>query len=444
MAAPQKFLLPDRTIDTLDAYLAGGGGEGLQKALAMPRQQVLTELKRAGLRGRGGAGFPTAVKWNTVASSPCPTKYFVCNAAEGEPGTFKDRTLIGRNPYQLIEGIQIGAYAIDARKCYIGMKASFENAYLRLRDALAQMAARKMIHVPVELVRGPEDYLLGEERALLEVIEGKEAMPREADNPPYILGLFTRMLYDVYEPNPAVVDNAETVCNVPHILRNGPDWYRSMGTADTPGTMVFTISGDVRTPGVYELPMGTTLRELIDVWGGGPRPGRRVKAVFSGVTNPVITADHLDVALDFGSMRRIGSGLGSGGYIVYDDAACMVRVAYRYAEFLWLESCGQCTSCKDGGHTATLHLKKLVDGRGSGVDVAAAVQAAVKAPSGTRCFLPSELAAIVPSVVDNYGDEFVAHFGRGCRDCADLMVPKMAAYDEATKTFSYTHGRTTP
>lgn len=444
MPAPQRFLLPDHTIDTLDAYLAEGGGEGWKKALAMPRQQVVAELKRAGLRGRGGAGFPTAVKWGTVADSACPTRYFVCNAAEGEPGTFKDRTLIRRNPYQLLEGIQIGAYAVNAKKCYIGMKTSFEHVYLRLRDALAEMTGRDMIHTPVELVRGPEDYLLGEERALLEVIEGKEAMPREADNPPYVLGLFTRMLYDVYEPNPASVDNAETICNVPHIFRNGPDWFRSMGTPDTPGTMVFTVSGDLRTPGVYELPMGTTLRELIDVWGGGTQPGRRVKAVFSGVTNPVITADHLDVPLDFGSMRRIGSGLGSGGYIVYDDAACMVRVAYRYAEFLWLESCGQCTSCKDGCHTATIHLKKLVDGHGTGVDVATAVQAAVKAPSGTRCFLPSELAAIVPSVVDNYRDEFVAHFGRGCRDCADVVVPKMADYNEATKTFTYTHGRTTP
>jgi NADH:ubiquinone oxidoreductase subunit F (NADH-binding) len=221
------------------------------------------------------------------------------------------------------------------------MKTSFERVYLRLRDALEEMTARGMIHTPVELVRGPEDYLLGEEPALLEVIEGKDAMPREADNPPYVLGLFTRMLYDVYEPNPTVVDNVETISNVPHIFRNGADWFRSMGTADTPGTMVFTISGDLRTPGVYELPMGTSLRELIDVWGGGVEPGRKVKAVFLGVTNPVITADHLDTPLDFGSMRKIPSsrldshpGLGSGGFIVYDNVTCMVRVAYRYAEFL--------------------------------------------------------------------------------------------------------------
>ena len=352
--------------------------------------------------------------------------------------------MIRRNPYQLLEGIQIAARAITAKKCFIGMKTSFEREYLRVTGAIEEMTANGMIHTPVQVVRGPEDYLLGEERALLEVIEGKEAMPREADNPPYQVGLFTRTMFDVYEPNPTDVNNAETLTTVAHILRHGADWFRSIGTADTPGTMVFTICGDVQTPGVYELPMGTTMRELVEVWGGGPRPGRKVKAIYSGVTNPVMTADRLDTPLDFGSMKKIGAGLGSGGYIVYDDTTCMVRVAYRYAEFLWLESCGQCTSCKDGGHTATIHLKKLVEGKGDSVDVAAALQAAVKAPSGTRCFLPSELANIVPSTVDAYSDEFVAHYRRGCNGHADIMVPKIADYDETTRQFIYTHGRTTP
>jgi NADH-quinone oxidoreductase subunit F len=444
LAAPKKFLLPDKPFDTLDAYLAVGGGEGLKKALTMSPDEVLAEVKKANLRGRGGAGFPTAVKWTTIAHSPCPTRYLVCNAAEGEPGTFKDRTLIRRNPYQLVEGIQIAARAITAKKCFVGMKTSFEREYFRLTGAIEEMNARGMIHTPMQVVRGPEDYLLGEERALLEVIEGKEAMPREADNPPYQLGLFTRTLYDVYEPNPTDVNNAETLSNVAHILREGADWFRSMGTPGTPGTMVFTVCGDVQTPGVYELPMGTPLRELVEVWGGGTRPGRKVKAIYSGVTNPVITADRLDTPLDFDSMKKIGAGLGSGGYIVYDDSVCMVRVAYRYAEFLWLESCGQCTSCKDGGHTATMYLKKLVEGKGNEVDVAVAVQAAVKAPSGTRCFLPNELTNIVPSTVEAYNDEFVAHYGRGCNGHADVMVPKIADYDESAKQFIYTHGRTTP
>jgi NADH-quinone oxidoreductase subunit F len=444
LPAPTKFLLPEKPVTTLDEFIARGGGEGLKRAMKMSSAEIITEVKTANLRGRGGAGFPTAIKWTTIAHSPCPTRYLVCNAAEGEPGTFKDRTMIRRNPYQLVEGIQVAARAITAKRCFVGMKTSFEREYLRLTGAIEEMAARGMIHTPVQVVRGPEDYLLGEERALLEVIEGKEAMPREADNPPYQLGLFTRTMYDVYEPNPTDVNNAETLSNVGHILREGHDWFRSMGTADTPGTMVFTVCGDVQTPGVYELPMGTPLRELVEVWGGGPKPGRKVKAIYSGVTNPVITADHLDTPLDFGSMRKIGAGLGSGGYIVYDDATCMVRVAHRYAEFLWLESCGQCSSCKDGGHTATVHLRKLVEGTGDSVDLAVALQAAIKAPSGTRCFLPTELSNIVPSTVNAYNDEFVAHYRRGCRDHADIMVPKIADYDESARQFVYTHGRTTP
>ncbi len=444
MAAPTKYLLPDKIIETLDAYIATGGGEGLKRALGMSPDEIIAEVKNAHLRGRGGAGFPTAMKWTTISHSPCPTRYLVCNAAEGEPGTFKDRTMIRRIPYQLLEGIQIAARAITAKECFIGMKTSFEREYLRVTGAIEEMTAKGLIHTPVHVVRGPEDYLLGEERALLEVVEGKEAMPREADNPPYLWGLFTRTMYDVYEPNPTDVNNAETLTTVAHILRHGADWFRSIGTEDTPGTMVFTICGDVQTPGVFELPMGTSLRELIEVWGGGTRPGRKVKAIYSGVTNPVITADHLDTPLDFGSMKKIGAGLGSGGYIVYDDATCMVRVAYRYAEFLWLESCGQCTSCKDGGHTATIHLKKLVEGKGDSIDVAAAVQAAIKAPSGTRCFLPSELANIVPSTVNAYSDEFVAHYRRGCGEHADIMVPKIADFDESSKQFIYKHGRMTP
>jgi NADH-quinone oxidoreductase subunit F len=444
LAELQNILLADHVVESLDEYLKMGGGDGLKRALTMSAAEIIAEVKKAHLRGRGGAGFPTAIKWTTISSSPCPTRYLVCNAAEGEPGTFKDRTMIRRNPYQLLEGIQIAARAVTAKKCFIGMKTSFEREFLRLSAAIEEMAAHGMIYTPVQIVRGPEDYLLGEERALLEVVEGKEAMPREMDNPPYQIGLFTRTMYDVYEPNPTDVNNAETLSNIPHILREGADWFLSLGTADTPGTMVFTICGDVQTPGVYELPMGTPLRELIEKFGGGTRPGRKVKAIFSGVTNRVLTDASLDTPLDFGSMRKAGGGLGSGGYIVYDDSTCMVRVAHRYAEFLYLESCGQCTSCKDGGHTATIHLRKLVEGKGTEIDLAAAMQAAIKAPSGNRCFLPNELAAIVPSVADAYKDEFVAHYNRGCVDCADIKVPKIADFDESKKDFVYTHGRTTP
>ncbi len=443
--AVDRFVLPDRPIESFEAYLEAGGGRALPKALAMTPAEVIAELKKSGLRGRGGAGFPTAVKWSTIANDPCPTKFFVCNSAEGEPGTFKDRMLMKRNPYQVLEGICIGAYAVHAKRAFIAMKRSFEEQFRAVRRALDEMNARGFLSVPIEVVRGPEDYLFGEERALLEVIEGKEAMPREKDLPPYVLGLFTG--YPSALPdrmNPTAVDNCETVSNIPHIIANGADWFRVIGSADTPGTMVFTISGDLLAPGVYELPMGTPMRELIEKRGGGTRPGHRVKAVFSGVTNGVLTADRLDTPLDFGSMRRAGSGLGSGGYIVYDDTACMVQVAHMWAEFLWKESCGQCTSCKDGGYTVTHLLEALIEGRGDSVTVEDILVAARKAPSGTRCFLPDELAQIVPSIIENYPEEFAAHFHRGCRDCLVPVLPKMHEYDEEKKVFTYSHGRETP
>jgi len=445
VTAVERFLLPDKPLESFEAYLEAGGGRALPKALGMSPEQVIGEIKKAGLRGRGGAGFPTGVKWSTIASDPCPTKYFVCNSAEGEPGTFKDRMLMKRDPYQVLEGIAIGAYAVHAKRAFIAMKTSFEEQFRAIRRALDEMNARAFLPVPIDVVRGPEDYLFGEERALLEVIEGKEAMPREKDLPPYILGLFTG--YPACLPgrtNPTAVDNCETVSNIPHILANGPEWFRAIGNADTPGTMVFTISGDICAPGIYERPMGTTMRELIEKYGGGTEPGRKVKAVFSGVTNAVLTADRLDTPLDFGSMRRAGSGLGSGGYIVYDDGACMVQVAHVFAEFLWLESCNQCWSCKTGGYTATRHLKEMIDGKGDSVTVEVILQAALKAPNGTRCFLPDELAQIIPSIIENYPEEFVAHYRRGCRGCRVPVLPKMHEYDEDKKVFSYSPGREKP
>jgi NADH-quinone oxidoreductase subunit F len=438
----EKTLLPDRPLESLDAYIAGGGGQGLKKALSVPPEQVIAEVKKAGLRGRGGAGFPTGVKWSSVAHDPCPTKYFACNGAEGEPGTFKDRMLMRRNPYQLLEGIAIGAYAVNAQKAFLAMKRSFEKEYAAVSRALQEMTARNCLGaIPIEVVLGPDDYLFGEEKALLEVIEGGDPLPREADFPPYVKGLFVKFPTEL---NPTVVNNAETLSNVPHIVLRGADWFRSLGTKDSPGTMVFTISGDVQTPGVYELPMGTPLRELIVDCGGGVPPGRKVKAVFSGVASAVILPDKLDTPMDFGSMKGIGSGLGSGGFIVYDDTSCMLRVAHRFAEFLWLESCGQCTACKYGGSRAAFYLKKLIEGQGNEVDLDFALQGAIMAPQANRCFLAVELSLVVPSIIRNYPQEFIAHYNRGCQNCREVILPKMHDYDETKKQFSYSPGRQSP
>jgi NADH-quinone oxidoreductase subunit F len=439
---PSTFLLPDEPIETLDAYLALGGGQALKKALNSSPQEIIGEVKQAGLRGRGGAGFPTGVKWASVAMDPCPTKYFVCNGAEGEPGTFKDRMLMRRNPYQLLEGIAIGAFAVNAKRAYLAMKRSFEREAAAVQRAWKEMLARDLLGpTPIELAFGPEDYLFGEEKALLEVIEGHDALPREADFPPYVKGLFSKLPTEL---NPAVVNNAETLSNIPHIILRGADWFRSIGTKDTPGTMVFTISGDVERPGVYELPMGAPLRNLVEGCAGGLRNGRTAKAIFSGVASAVILPAHLATPMDFGSMKGIGSGLGSGGFVVYDDTNCMVRLAHLFSEFLWLESCSQCTSCKYGTSRSTFYLKKIMDGEGDETDAEFVIQGAILAPHGNRCYLPVEHSLLIPSILRNYPQDFIQHYHRGCQNCREVILPKMHDYDETKHQFTYSPGRRSP
>jgi NADH-quinone oxidoreductase subunit F len=442
MTSSVRVLLPDKPVESLDAYLAGGGGEALKKALAMPGQEIIAEVKVSGLRGRGGAGFPTGMKWASVAQDSCPTKYFVCNGAEGEPGTFKDHMLMRRNPYQLLEGIAIGAYAIGAKKAFLGVKSSAQKEVAALQRALEEMSDRSCLGpVPIELALGPEDYLFGEEKALLAVIEEKDAMPRGADFPPYVMGLFVR---HPSELNPAVVNNVETISNVPHIVLRGASWFRSIGTSDSPGTMVFTLSGDVQKPGIYELPMGTPLRELLNDCGGGLRPGRKLKAILSGVANPIVLPSHLDSPMDFGSMSRIGSGLGSGGFIVFDDTACMVQVTHLFSRFLWLESCNQCTSCKQGTAQSTGCLTQLIEGSGDEMDLDLVINGAMMAPRANRCYLPVEHSLLTPSIIRNFSQEFIRHYDRGCRNCREAVLPVMRDFDEATRDFTYSLGRAIP
>jgi len=435
MSERTRVLLSDAVVDTFDTYASHEGGRALEKALSMAPEAIIAEIKKSCLRGRGGAGFPTGVKWASVAHDPCPTKYLVCNGAEGEPGTFKDRFLLRSNPYQLLEGMAIAARAIGVRTAYLCLKKSFEQEVAAVRRAMDEMtAAQALGSIPIALVLGPEDYLFGEEKALLEVIEGGPAMPREADLPPYVQGLFVT---GPTELNPAVVNNVETLSNVPHILCRGATWFRSIGTSDTPGTMVFTVSGDVQTPGVYELPMGTPLQELVLGRGGGPKAGRTLKALFSGVSNPVLLPSSLPTPLDFGSMQKIGSGLGSGGFIAYDDTACMVRVAHKLSEFLFVESCGQCTPCKFGTNQSTFYLHKLVHGSGDQADLDHALEGSAMAPHANRCYLPVEHSLLIPSIARNFVHEFEQHFNRGCQSCRDIIVPKMVDFDPSKALFTY-------
>jgi len=305
-------------------YEAAGGGRGLQTALATWPVAVIGEIAQSGLRGRGGAGFPTGEKWRAVRSVGAGPRYVVCNAAEGEPATFKDRLLLRTNPYQVLEGLAIAAYAVGAEVAYVGVKETFTTEIQALRRALGEMQdADALGGVAVEVVLGPDLYLLGEETGLEEVIEGRLPLPRVAR--PFIQGLFASPPNE----NPTLVNNVETLANVPHILADGPDWLRANGTELAPGTMLFTICGDVQRAGVFELPLGTPLRYLVEELADGPPQGRALKAIFPGASNTVILPEQLDTAMDFDSMRQMGSGLGAAGFAMFDDSACMVQAAYR-------------------------------------------------------------------------------------------------------------------
>ena len=411
-------LLPERAVPTLEDYVAGGGGQGLRRALAMDPAEVREEVRRSGLRGRGGAGFPTGVKWASVveAADHGGTVYVVCNAAEGEPGTYKDRVLMRRNPYQLLEGILIAMHATGAVAAYLPTKERFTEVRERLAEALEAMVATRWEGAErIRLVAGPDAYLFGEESAMLEVIEGRLPMPRIL--PPYQQGLFA----DVYNPNPTVVNNVETLSHVTHVLARGADWFREVGTVETPGTMVFSVMGDVESPGVYELPMGTPMRTLIEEIAGA----RDVKAIYSGVSSTVITPDLLDLPLDFDSFREAGSGLGSGGFVVYDSSRDIVQVLSALERFLAIESCGQCNACKLGNMDMAERLDKLVRGDGTAEDIEQLRVRVAKVTDQNRCFLPVGAQLTVGSTLEAFAGEFRAHVGVASDPAVAVPAPKV-------------------
>ena len=435
--ASTPFLLPEQPMTSLDEYLAGDGGLGLARAQELGPAGTIDELSRSGLRGRGGAGFPTGRKWAGVAGQAGSHHYVVCNAAEGEPGTFKDRALMRANPYQLVEGIIIAAFAVGADEAFIGLKASFELEVEALTRAVGEMQEAGICRdCALTIVQGPEEYLFGEETALLEVIEGGGPLPRLLR--PFEHGLFAggpqagweakplRPGHTRDESNPTLVNNAETLSNVPHILFRGADWFRSMGTAESPGTVVTTVVGDVVAPDVGEVELGTPLRAVIDAVGSGVGPGRRVKAVFSGVAGPVVTADHLDVPLSYEGFQAVGSGMGAAGFIVYDDTACMVEVARQFSRFLYVESCGQCPPCKTGTGEITARLERLEAGAGDTSDLDGVHAWLAKVTDANRCYLGTEEQVMVASILRAFPDEFVEHMELGrCPRPRPLVLPKL-------------------
>jgi NADH-quinone oxidoreductase subunit F len=444
------FLLPSPPIRSVEEYLRTEvGGRGVERAQDLGPAATVEAIDRSGLRGRGGGGFPTGRKWAGIAGQTGVRRFVVANGAEGEPGTFKDRALIRANPYQVVEGLVIAAFAVGAEHAYLCLKDRFEVEIDAVVRAITELQdAGLCSDCPITVVRGPDEYLYGEEKAMLEVIEGKPPLPRLF--PPYEHGLFATAIQAGWEAtpgdhrtpgatNPTLVNNVETLASVVHILARGSEWYRSMGTAESPGTVVATVVGDVVRPGVGEVELGTPLRAVIDTVGGGVPPGRRAKAVFSGVANPVITAEHLDTPLTYEHFVAIGSGMGAAGFIVYDDTTCMVDTAYRFSRFLSIESCGQCPPCKLGSQEITGHLERLETGVGDDDDLRGLSRWIPKVTDGNRCFLAVEEQQLVGSILAAFGEEFTQHVtGRHCPRPRRLPIPKLldlvdghATYDEA-------------
>ncbi len=340
--ADPHVILPTSPILTLDDYLAAGGGSGIRAARELGREATLSEVTASGLRGRGGGGFPTGEKWRSVRDAGGGRRYVVANGAEGEPATFKDRTLMRLDPFRIIEGAAIAAFVVGAADVYVATKRSFTRESENLRRAAVELGGAGLLgDLTISIVEGPEEYLFGEEKALLEVIEGRDPMPRTL--PPWQHGLFATVSMgwesgtsrgdDEPSSNPTVVNNVETLAAVAHVLAKGPTWYRTFGTPESPGTIVATVVGDVQRPGVHEVELGTPFAELLERCGG-PRRGRTFKAAFSGISNPVLTAADFDVPLTYEDFKARGTGLGAAGFAVYDDTADMVSVAREYSRFL--------------------------------------------------------------------------------------------------------------
>lgn len=394
-----------------DDYVGRGGYAGLHKALKIGPTEILEMVRRSGLRGRGGAGFPTWKKWDMVIQRNSTRKYLCCNAAEDEPGTFKDRYLLRSNPHQLIEGAIISAYAVGATEAYIYINGHYKEELQFMERALQEARSHRHWGVPfpgleggveLKMTKSPGTYVAGEETALLEVIEGRVAAPRQ--KPPYYPA--AHGLYGM----PTVVNNAETLSDIPHIVRLGADWFRSIGTGSSPGTMVFTLTGDIDRPGLYELPLGLPLRELIEVYGGGVRGGRRLKAVFpGGPSNTIIRGDQIDVPLDFDALKGIGSGLGTGAVIVMSEDVCMVRAAIEYARFFARESCGQCPPCKLGTEHISQILEKIESGKGTEKDVQLVEQVCKMVKGRGYCYLLTGASIAVESIFNHFKSEFDAH-----------------------------------
>src|SRR4051812_18127088 len=399
---------------TLDFSVKHGAYDGLKKALSMTPAAVIDMVKASGLRGRGGAGFPTGMKWQFVLKDTPLPKYICCNADESEPGTFKDHVLMERNPHLLFEGCLIGCWAIGAKVAYIYIRGEFYHVQKLMEAELEKAYAAGYVgknilgtgfDCDIVIHRGAGAYEAGEETALIESLEGKRAQPRIKPPFPAAAGLYNC---------PTAVNNVETLCNLPPIVLNGVDWFTSLGPEKNGGPKLFFVSGHVKRPRVYEAAMTTTLRALIYDYAGGPLDGRKIKAVIPGGSSVPILLDHqLDIPASFDDVVKAGSMLGSAGIIVMDDTTCMVWAAKNLLYFYKHESCGKCTPCREGGDWLLRMLQKVERGDGQMRDLDLLLSVANNILGKTLCAFGDAAATPVLSTVKTFRAEYEAHIKEG-------------------------------
>jgi NADH-quinone oxidoreductase subunit F len=400
-------------IFTLEGYRRTGGYQALAKALGMTRRDVITAVKDSGLRGRGGAGFPTGVKWGFLPEGDAKPHFLVVNADESEPGACKDMPLIMANPHVLIEGSIIASYAIGASHAFIYIRGEVLHVIRRLRHAVEEAYAAGLLgqdilgsgfDLDIIVHAGAGAYICGEETALLDSLEGKRGLPRNKPPFPAVAGVYSL---------PTNVNNVESIASAPAIVLNGADWFAAIGTEKSKGYGLFSLSGHVTTPGQYEAPLGTTLRTLLDL-GGGIRAGHRLKFWTAGGSSAgILTDEHLDLPMDFESVAAAGSGLGTRSVQVFDETTCVVRVMLRWMEFYQHESCGKCTPCREGTYWLVRLIERLEHGKGTDEDIDKLLDIVDNIVGRAFCALGDSVGPPLISAVKYFRDEFLQHQKEG-------------------------------
>lgn len=411
----------------IDHYVAAGGYSGLARALKMTQQEVIEEIKRSGLRGRGGAGFPTGLKWQFCHDAPGEQKYIVCNADEGDPGAFMDRAVLEGDPHAVLEGMLIGAYAIGASEGFIYVRAEYPLAIDRLANAMRQMEEHGLLGEDIlgsgfgfhlKIKEGAGAFVCGEETALMASIEGARGMPRPRPPYPAVSGLWGR---------PTNINNVETWADVSAILQRGAGWYAGYGTPKSAGTKTFSLVGAVNRTGLIEVPMGITLREIIYGIGGGIPGGKQFKAVQTGgPSGGCLPASFLDSPVDYESLAAAGSIVGSGGMVVMDEDSCMVDVARYFLNFTQLESCGKCIPCRWGTKQMLDILEGIVSGHGRPGDIELLLEVGEAVKTGSLCALGGTAPNPVLTTIRYFRDEYEAHINRRC--CPALSCKALVDY----------------